>query len=358
MKRVVIAEDETALLEMFVDVVQDLGHTVFPAHDGDQALELARRHHPDLIISDQMMPGRSGLELLAALREDPTLSQTSFILMSAASPEGRERADAFLSKPVDLDRFESAVRAALQMHQPASEAERNAVTPDEDVSSLTVAREELLTWVAHEIKTPLSAAKLSVQLMQRENSLDARATTRVGSLVRQLDRINTLIESVLEASRLASGRIELRKERRDLQHFVVGLVDDWRERHPDYQFSCKKPVGTMLADFDPERLRQVLDNFCSNAVKYGLPSKRIDIIIERSRRGAEVNVVDFGAGISAGELPHIFKRFHRAQNAQGQGHGLGLFIASTLARMHGGGLEAKSSPPNGSTFTLHLPLPA
>ena len=102
MSRILVAEDEAALLEIFAEVLEDLGHEVLTAQDGEEALRLARLEPPDLVVSDHMMPRRSGVDLLRALRAEPALAHVPFVLTSAATPRGLEEADLFLAKPVDL----------------------------------------------------------------------------------------------------------------------------------------------------------------------------------------------------------------------------------------------------------------
>ena len=114
---VLIAEDEEAMLEIFGDVVEDMGHRTVRAHNGEEALLLARTERPDLVVSDHMMPRRTGVQLLRALRSEPEFASVPFLLVSSACPQGMDEADAFLSKPVDMIEFEAAVQKALVRHQ-------------------------------------------------------------------------------------------------------------------------------------------------------------------------------------------------------------------------------------------------
>jgi len=104
-----------------------------------------------------------------------------------------------------------------------------------------------------------------------------------------------------------------------------------------------------------ERLRQVLDNLLSNAVKYGHPGNVVHISATPSEEQVRISVRDEGTGIPADQLDRIFDRFHRVPGKSGQGHGLGLYIARALARLHGGDIEVRSAPGRGATFTVVLP---
>ncbi|MGE6761285.1 ATP-binding response regulator [Corallococcus interemptor] len=355
MSLVLIAEDEEALLEVFSEVVEDLGHRVVRAHNGEEALLLARTETPDLVVSDHMMPRKTGMQLLHAMRSEPTLSDVPFLLLSAARPQGREAAQTFLAKPVDLSTFEQAVNQALQ-HRAAIRQEGLPATR-EPPNALALAREEMLNWVAHELKTPLSSARLNTQLLlrkvQKRGIDDERRSAE--AVLRQLDRMNGLVTSILDASRLADGKLELKLQPTELTAFIQEFVQEWRELQPDFDFSLHATEQVEPLMLDAERLRQVLNNLVSNAVKYSGTSKHVEVGVTLNPGLVLIHVRDWGVGIPASALPHVFDRFQRADEDRGRGHGLGLFIAAALAKLHGGSLSARSTLGEGSTFTLRLP---
>lgn len=352
MSLVLIAEDEEAMLEIFAQVVEELGHRALRAHNGEEALLLARTEPPDLVVSDHMMPRRTGVELLRTLRSDERLKTVPFLLLSAARPQGLEEANAFLSKPVDLGTFEAAVQQVL--------SERPSKAPPEaraDRSSGTI-REEMLNWVAHEIKTPLSSARLNAQVLLRKQEERGSPEEKkcIDTILRQLDRMNALVTSILDAARISEGKLALKAERGDLAAFLQEVLQEWRELQPRVTFTLMGVEQGVELAFDPERVRYILNNLLSNAVKYGGETRRVEVRLSLSPGLAVIQVQDWGAGIAASELPNIFDRFHRAESAGGKGHGLGLYIAAALARLHGGSLSAQSTLGEGSTFSLRLPL--
>ena len=354
---VLIAEDEEAMLEILGDVVEDLGHRTARAHNGEEALLLAHTERPDLVISDHMMPRRTGVQLLRALRSEPELASVPFMLVSAAHPQGLDEADAFLSKPVDLNEFEAAVQKALgsgpacaEVTERRREARPGATDP---------VRQEMLNWLAHEIKTPLGAARMSAQLLARRlEEMNASEPERKLSdtIIRQLDRMDALMTSILDASRLSEGKVTLKIVPADLTALVQETVQDWREMQPQATITVLGGEHHIEVAADPEQLRHVLDNLIGNAIKYGGQAKRVEITSSSFPGLAVIEVRDWGEGIAASKLPTIFERFHRADAADGRGHGLGLFIAAAITRLHGGTLSAHSELGKGSTFSLRLPL--
>ena len=125
---------------------------------------------------------------------------------------------------------------------------------------------------------------------------------------------------------------------------------------PTVEFTVQGADVEVTLHADEERLRQVLHNLISNAVKYGGDPARVDLILEMTPSSATVRVRDHGIGIAAHELPRLFERFHRAEGSRGGGHGLGLYIANALTRLHGGTLAATSVLGEGTTFSVTLPL--
>jgi two-component system sensor histidine kinase/response regulator len=358
LKVVLVVDDEEALLEVFASVVTELGHTVLCAHAGDEALGLARAHQPDLIISDHMMPGLTGVEFLRSVRQDARLASTPFILVSAALPQGAHEANAYLAKPVSLETFERVVEDGLRRAQERPDRPAGMPLAQAPETALNLARAEMMSWVAHEIKTPISSARLNIELMLRHLSGEtAEAQRKRGRVaLQQLDRMATLVSSVLEASQLSDGRIKLQREPCELSAFLQGVVRYWRDTRPEVEFSLSLPAEAVTIQADPERIRQILNNLVSNAVKYGGTSARVELVLELSPGRVVISVTDHGVGMDASELPRIFDRFHRAAGSTGQGHGLGLYIASALAQLHGGSLQVHSQRGEGSTFTLSLPM--
>lgn len=356
--KVLIAEDEPALLEMYAELVASLGYECLQAADGDEAVTLARREQPAVVVTDWMMPGRTGVEVIHALKGDPNLAHVPVILVSAGRPPKNDIHEAwrFIPKPIDATNLEGALAEAVQLADARRAPTSFGAQPAGDPNPVSLVREDMLSWVAHEIKTPLSTALTGTELAMRGiRSAEPVETTegRLKRVVRQLTRMNELVNACLDAAQLHDGRLDVSLERTDLRSVVEHAVADYREEHPDITFELADGPP-LLVDADPSRLRQILDNLLSNAVKYGGPVNRIIVDIEARDVSAVVSVQDHGRGISKEQLPHIFDRFHRVPGGGGRGHGLGLYIAAALARLLGGEITVESTPGEGSTFRLTL----
>ena len=350
---VLVADDEEPTLEILTTIVRDLGHQALAARDGEEALRLAQHHLPDLIITDFMMPRRTGIELIRAIRAEERLAATPIILISAASPAAAKEANHFFGKPVHLGDLEETIKRCLA-ERPSGAPER--VAPVEGPLTRST-RPEALNWVAHELKSPLSAVRMSAELLRRRLEVigNEQDQGRVQTILRGLDRMTSLMNSVLDAAAIGEGKLALRLTSVDLVQFAQRTVALWRDLHPEVEFALNAPDEPVHMKIDEARTQQILENLLSNAVKYGGDDKRVEVLVAGRGGQVVVSVRDFGAGIAAAELPHLFERFHRAAGTSGHGHGLGLFIAAALARLHGGTLGVTSTLGQGSTFSLSLP---
>ena len=355
MSVVLVADDEEALLEIFATVIKDMGHQVIEATNGKDALQLARTHKPALIISDFMMPGCNGLELLHAVRAEGDLANIPFVLVSAALPQGREEADYFLGKPVPVEKLERIVRDILRAKAPESAPEGINLTVNQRANGPVMP--DMFGWLAHELKVPLSAAKMTIESLRMEAdpaNLEVRER-RYRRMTQLLEEMEATITTALDAAQLTQQKLAVSKQKHDFVAIVAEMLDYWREARPEFEFVLMSPDDSITLEIDAIRVRQIVNNLLANAVKYSLSAKRIDVAIRTTAATVELDVVDSGIGIASEELPRIFNRFHRAHTAAATGHGLGLFIASALTLLHGGSLNVKSEPGKGSTFTLALP---
>jgi signal transduction histidine kinase len=358
MSLVLVADDEPAVLEVLTEVIEDLGHDVVRAHDGREALSLARAQHPNLVVTDHMMPRLSGLELCRALRKDEALGMVPVILLSAAIPPEADEASAWLPKPFELDVFETLVKDTL-----AGTGKRSpSSTSLPAVGRLDHAEEahELLDWVSHELKTPLAAARMNLQLLDRKMAASGQQMDRhhFRSVTRQLETMDQIVNSLVDLARLSEGTLALNLAREDLAAIVLNAVDHAREDHPDVQFEVLAG-GPVRVAVDADRIEQILARLLSNAVRHGGAARNVRVGLTRADGSVSVSVQDFGAGIPPAIEDTLFQRPRSAGSGVARSKrppGLGLYIAHELARLHDGKLSVRSVPGSGATFTLALPL--
>jgi signal transduction histidine kinase/CheY-like chemotaxis protein len=222
------------------------------------------------------------------------------------------------------------------------------------------AKDEFLAVLGHELRNPLAPIVTSLALMRRKSGGSDNDRERE-IIERQVRHLQRLVDDLLDVSRIARGKIELKKQSVDLADIVARSLE---LTHPALVTRQSAP-NVVLPDEpvrvqgDATRLTQVLCNLLTNAVKYSPPDADITIQVRRADGQAELAVSDQGIGIEADLLPHVFDQFvqgRQALNRAAGGLGLGLAIAKNLIELHGGTITASSpGPGQGSIFVVRMP---
>jgi two-component system, LuxR family, sensor kinase FixL len=222
-------------------------------------------------------------------------------------------------------------------------------------------RDEFLSVASHELRTPVTALQLQLQMLNRVAQRAGASLPRVlmekmEALERQTRRITLLVNELLDVSRMRLGRLELKLERMDLSEVVrealAGLREELERSGSRIALRADRPA---VGRWDRLRIEQVLTNLLVNAVKFG-EGKPIAVAVDADGGHARLTVADQGIGIAPEHHRRVFGRFERAVPAQHFGGlGLGLYIAREIVEAHGGTIQLTSSPGSGSTFTVEIP---
>jgi PAS domain S-box-containing protein len=226
------------------------------------------------------------------------------------------------------------------------------------------ARDEFLSIASHELRTPLTPLQIQLQRMlgvRGHGGIEAMPREQARAMLQrssaQVGRLASLVDSLLDVSRITSGRLTLQLERLDLSSLAQEVVARFSEAGTDSEISIDAPAP-VIGNCDPMRVEQVLVNLISNATKYGAGAP-ITVKVWAQGERAFFSVTDRGIGIPAEQLPIIFDRFERGSVGRSYGGlGLGLYIARQIINAHGGSIEVTSTLGAGSTFTASVPLRA
>jgi two-component system phosphate regulon sensor histidine kinase PhoR len=220
---------------------------------------------------------------------------------------------------------------------------------------------EFLADVSHELRTPLAALRTFNELLQERagNDVDAR-TEFLEASAQQIERLDWLAQNLLELSKLDSGLIRLDLRPDDLRATILSAVEQAQvsAQRRGLTLTAELPETPLVTRHDPQRLGQAMTNLIGNALKFTIRGGSVRVTLSPHPRGAQIQVIDTGVGIDAGELPHVFERFYRgsrANEARGSGSGLGLAIVRSVVEMHRGRVMVESRVGAGSTFTVTLP---
>ncbi len=216
--------------------------------------------------------------------------------------------------------------------------------------------------ISHELKTPVSIIKGYAETLARPDAKWDADTMRDGLniIVEETDRLADQIQDLLDASRIQAGGLRLELSDWALLPLAEQIVERFAVQAGDrFTFELRFPDDFPMVHADPERIRAVLENLVSNAVKYSPDGGTIRVSGRSDGRLAIVSVADQGIGISPDEQAKLFRRFYRVDNRlrrQTQGAGLGLFLSRSIIEAHGGRIWVDSQPGRGSRFSFTLPL--
>jgi PAS domain S-box-containing protein len=221
-------------------------------------------------------------------------------------------------------------------------------------------QEDLLHIVSHDLRTPLAVIHGHMELLEdalRRRGIDGEFTMSTSTINRNVKRMNTMIQDLVEMARLEGQQFTLTLEDVTLQTYVPDLLTRVRHVLPVQRVEMEIPPDLSSARADYSRLERVLLNLLTNAFKYSTPDTPVRL--QASRHGDEIviAVTDQGRGIDPKDLPHLFERFYRADSERkAEGIGLGLYITKLLIEVHGGRIWVESAVGKGSTFSFTLPV--
>ncbi|WP_129717459.1 PAS domain S-box protein [Pedobacter sp. SYP-B3415] len=220
-------------------------------------------------------------------------------------------------------------------------------------------KNDFISMVSHELKTPLTSTISYVQVSQKK-SAEAGDSLVAGLLeraVKQLNKMTRMINSFLNVSRLESGKIHIEAQACNLASLLKEAEEESRVSVSSHTIIFE-PMPDIWVHADPEKIGQVINNFISNAVKYSPARSVINVACTEADGQVKVSVSDSGIGITAADLPRIFERYYRIKRQETKnisGFGIGLYICSEIIRRHGGQIGAESTAGTGSTFYFTLP---
>ncbi len=219
---------------------------------------------------------------------------------------------------------------------------------------------DLISEMIHELRTPLTSIVAYSELMLRREIPPTQARGFIETIFQEAQQLSSMTNGFLELSRLQSGRTRfdmVRFNLNELVHDVAVLLKPQADER-NLTFMTDAPDGEVFVSADRDRIRQVLVNLCSNAVKYNRPDGSVTVQVEPlpDQRLVRIDVRDTGRGIPEKDLPRIFDKFFRVADSEGYatGTGLGLSIVKQIIEAHGGKIEVQSEVDMGTTFSFTL----
>lgn len=362
---ILVVEDDLALLEGIRELLELTEYRVLIAANGREALEVLEKQHPDLIVSDIMMPEMDGYEFHAKVNEMPELSAIPFIFLTARGEKadirrGKELgADDYIIKPFDDEDLLVAVRAKLNRWENLRQQR------DEEVADL---KSKILLTLSHEFRTPLTyiinysdLLELEGKEIEGEDFPDFMQGIRRGAL-----RLNSLVDDFLILVEIETGEAEeaYRYRRRRIDETGLWL----RVIAKPFQTAAEKRELTLVTDIpedlpplvaDETYLSDAIGRLLDNAIKFSTDeSEWVRFSAEANDDRLILRIQDQGQGIKEQDMGGLFDVFYQIDRAkrEQQGSGSGLAICRGIIGIHGGEVGVESEFGKGSTFWVSLPF--
>ena len=375
-ERLLLVDNDMPTLSRLTEALMASGYEVVTTINGEEALNLARQKPFHLVAiggSALETTKLSGANLALKMRERD--KDLRIILMVDQFPvqdalKGVSRAvelglDDAILKPIDASRLVLSIQRALERLFLLRENVRLLKEVQESAHKLAQVngfQTKFFATVAHDVKNPLTAILgyaevLGMRLKERPD--DLKCAVHIHSAAKTL---NLLVSDLVDLAAIESGKLRVEIGDMDLAQVITDVKSrvDVVAQRKQLKFSVTMPPALPPMKGDPNRLGQVIQNLCTNAVQYTKEGGRIAIEATRQPDWVIVGVRDTGIGISKEDLPRVWERFFQTKEAQTMrkaGFGLGLKIAREIVQMHGGEMGIESELGVGSFFFFKLPIP-
>lgn len=359
-EKILVVDDVPDNLKLLEADLEDFGYEVATAMDGNQALQVFERTHPDLVLLDIRMPGLSGLEVLAKLRERHSVSDLPVIMTTAVSESEdivtalKNGANDYVTKPLDVEVLMARVETQLKLLRLKREKDR-----------LDRVKDDFLAIASHDLKNPLFVISAAITLISEHAPPGSQMTDDIFEFVslikERTSEMTRIIEDFLDFQALEEGRLRLDMESIDLHALMAKAMENnaARAEIKAIHVELQKTEGLPAIQVDPHRIAQILDNLLSNAIKFS--DEKGSIVLRSKLEGgkAVIEVSDAGPGLTKADMRKVFGKYSRLKNMPTGGEkssGLGLAICKQLVEAHGGEIGVSNNPDCGTTFWFSLPV--
>jgi len=346
-QKILIVDDVSVNILMLKNILQK-NYTLATASSGEEALRMVSEFRPDLILLDVMMPGIDGYEVCRRIREEKRYRFIKIIMVSAKTMiddrlKGyRVGADDYITKPFDRKELEAKVRVFSKLKH------------EEELNQL---KENLLILFSHETKTPLSVIIGLAEILQSMLTLKDEIKKHIGTILQQSYQLLDFINKTSLICSLKSG-IEMSRTSGSVTNHLNSAIEALKEYSSQKNVTLKLDVKESIELFaDWTLLGKALGYVLNNAIKYSPEGGTVLAQAKLSDGLCEISVSDQGEGIKADWFDKVFDEF-AVQNLihHQKGQGLSLAISRYIMELHDGTILVESTPGNGATFILRIPI--
>ena len=358
---ILYVEDDIDIATEIYELLEIYFKNIYMAHNGKDGLDMFKLYNPDIVLTDIQMPIMNGITMSKQIKE---ISNDANIIISSAFSESSYLKEAidlgvsdYLIKPINIQIMIKSFNKILQNlynEYELVEAKNSALKANKSKS-------EFLANMSHEIRTPLNAILGFVDILKDENK-GRKSLDYINIIDESSKSLLQIIEDILDFSKIESGKINI-----DKCDFIT--KDELQIVSHLFQAKCSQKDINFIINFednlpkaintDPLRIKQIIANLISNAIKFTPSGKNIVVSFSFLDNSLKASVKDEGKGIAEDKLEHIFEAFSQEDSSTTRkygGTGLGLSISNELVKLLGGELKVKSKLNVGSEFYFSIPI--
>ncbi|MBX9252449.1 hybrid sensor histidine kinase/response regulator [Desmonostoc muscorum CCALA 125] len=355
-QRILLVDDSADSLRLLQVTLKLKGYNVIIADSGAEALVKIAESPPDLVLLDVVMPDMDGYEVTRQIKHNSNLPFIPILLVTGSEKSSVVKgldagADEFIRKPVDKKELLARVRALLRLKH----------SMDEQLF-LIQRREDFVTRLTHDLRTPLIAADQFLKLLQRGvfgNTLSAMRES-LEQMAQSNQTLLSMVDTLLEVYQYEAGGKTLDFFVVDLwelcQQVVQELMPLANVKHLSLKAVLTKGTEASLVRVKGDRLelRRLLTNLVGNAIRFS-DAGSVEVRLNSTLQGVTIEVEDTGIGMNPEEQLLLFDRFRQGKH-QRRGNGLGLYLSRQIVEAHQGNISVSSTVGKGSIFTVYLPV--
>jgi two-component system, sensor histidine kinase and response regulator len=355
---VLVVDDTPANLQLLDEMLSSAGYQTRLVTSGYQALTVARRLIPDIMLLDIMMPGMDGLTVCRQFKSDPQLAGIPILFLSAVTTMS-EKVRAFdeggvdyITKPFNMAEVEARVKTHILLQRQKQElAVRN-----QQLVELELMRDSLVHMLVHDMRSPLFLIELGLHTLREVvPPTPAKYPGALEQISNQVKLLDSMSRKMLDLSRLESGQMPVDIRDNDMNEVAGRIVESISTSSVSVEFK-PLPAESALARFDADLTLRVLMNLVENAIKWGGTLLKIRLTLELMGDDVRVVVTDQGPGIPAEFHATIFEKFRQVGPVKSRlGIGLGLAFCKLAVEAQGGKIGVESTPGQGASFWFTLP---
>lgn len=353
---ILVVDDEKIIRELCEKALKD--YHVLQAGTCSEAMRLYEREPVDLILSDVMMPGGTGIDLLRQVKQlDPNavvIIMTGFAEKEVILNALKSGADDFINKPLNLLQLRTAVESALGKKRLKEELA--------NLKRLDRLKSNFLSLISHKLRTPITAISLFLQNVQQGvHDMDEPFFRQNAKLINEeASYLGRMVTDLLTFSQVMEGSEGLKREPCDLNSIVAEVLQSSREAQakPGIDTEVHEALLPVMR-LDQTKIAFALQQIIDNAYKFSGETGHVSVTLCNNGDKVCVVVADTGFGIPRDEIAKVFEKFYQIDpdnTGQVRGFGLGLFYAREFVRQHGGSVSIESEAGVGTTVTVTLPL--